>query len=86
VDVLMLADGAALVSWLERTQDGAEVRARVVGRDGATGAATTIAVSDAARASGFPRMRRAGDEVWFAWTLAGGASRVHLARAPLRRR
>jgi hypothetical protein len=86
VDVVMLDDGSALVSWLERTEDGAEVRVRSVNRTGRLTPAQTVAASEAARASGFPRMTRLGDEVWFAWTMPGERSQVHLARAAVERR
>jgi hypothetical protein len=85
VDVELLPGGGALVSWIERTGDGAEVRVRRVEADGAIGPALTIAASSAERASGFPRMARSGDEVVFAWTEPGHPSRVRLAVAKLTR-
>ena len=84
VDVLLLEDGMALVSWLERTTDGAQVRARLVSTGGAMSEPTTIASSSAERASGFPRMALDGDHVVFAWTAPGDPARVRVARAPLR--
>jgi hypothetical protein len=86
VGVVLVGEGTALVSWLERTGSGAAVRVRTVSRDGRLGAVRTVAVSDAARASGFPRMVRSGDRVWFAWTEAGDGGGVRLASAPLVRR
>ena len=84
VDVLLLEDGIALVSWLERTADGAQVRARRVSAAGAMSEPTTVASSSAERASGFPRMALAGDHVVFAWTAPGDPAQVRVARAPLR--
>ena len=82
VDVALLQDGSALVTWIERTGgDTAAVRARRVGRDGKVGVATTVATSSAARASGFPRMAITGSDVVFAWTLPGRPSAVRVARA-----
>jgi len=43
------------------------VRVRVVRGDGTAGAATVVARTSAARASGFPQMERAGGEVVLAW-------------------
>lgn len=79
VDVLMLADGSALVSWLERTAKGGEVKVRLLRPDGSRGQSITIAESSVARVSGFPQMARAGDEIIFAWTDPGTPSRVRTA-------
>lgn len=80
VDVALLANGSAAVTWLERAgTDGAEVRVRRVSADGRRGDATTIAGSSAARASGFPRMAPAGDGLLFAWTQPGESSTVRAA-------
>ena len=67
VAVVLLEGGAALVSWLEDTATGAEVRVRRVATSGERGAAMTVARTAAGRPSGFPRMVRAGDRVVFAW-------------------
>ena len=79
VEVVMLGDGAALVVWLERTQKGAEIRARRIRPDGSRDQAIIVAESAAARASGFPQVVSSGDEVFFAWTEAGASPRVHVA-------
>lgn len=84
VDVELDDDGAAYVSWIERSGgDIAEVRVRRVDPDGTPGPVTAIASSSAARASGFPRMARAGRDLWFAWTVPGTPSAVRVARARL---
>lgn len=84
VDVAMLPDGAALVTWVERVGgDVAAVRSRRIGRDGKVGAPMTIASSSAARSSGFPRAAVTGSNVLFAWTVPGRPSAVRVARAAL---
>lgn len=84
VDALLLDDGSALVSWLERTGgQSAAVRVRQVGADGTLGQAATVTESSAARSTGFPRMTRSGDQLYFAWTEPGTPSRVRAARLPL---
>lgn len=83
VDVLMLEAGVALVSWLERTADGAVVRARRVAADGRMGPASDIASSSAERPSGFPRMARHGQHVIFAWTDPARPARVQVASVSL---
>jgi hypothetical protein len=82
VATVLLPDGSALVSWIERTGgDTASVRVRRVTRDGRANAASTVAASSAARASGFSRMAISGDQVYFAWTVPGRPSTVQVARA-----
>ncbi len=83
VDLLRLDDGDVLVSWLERTSDGAAVRVRRVTLAGLASVATDVATSSAERASGFPRMVQVGDHVLFAWTQPGDPAMVRLARASL---
>ena len=79
VEVVLLQDGAALVVWLERTEKGAEIRARRIRADGSRDEAVVVAESAAARASGFPQLVSSGNEVFFAWTEAGASPRVRVA-------
>jgi len=67
VDVVLLGDGVALVSWLEQATKGAELRVRTIPPGGARGAALMVAGSSATRSSGFPRMVESGGEVVLAW-------------------
>jgi len=84
VDVQILGDGSALVSWIERTGgETAEVRLRRVRSNGKSGRSVTIATSSAARASGFPRMIATGPSALLAWTQPGRPSMIRLARVPL---
>jgi hypothetical protein len=82
VDAVLLADGSALVSWIERIGgDTAAVRVRRVTPDGKSGEAITVAKSSTARASGVPKMVLAGEQVIFAWTVPGRPSIIRVARA-----
>lgn len=78
VDVVLLDDGSALVSWLEQAGEGARI---VLRRARPTGAleSTLVAATSRARSSGFPRMERLGDRVFLAWTVAGEPSRIATA-------
>lgn len=80
VDVVMLDEHTAVVSWVERTVTGAEVRARRITAGGKPGASVTIAASANERAPGVPRIARVGREVWFAWTEQGATKRIRVAR------
>lgn len=79
VETLLLADGSALVCWLEKVSGGGEVRVRRMRPNGKNDAAITVSVSGVARSNGFPQMTRAGDTLVFAWT----SSRVMTATMPV---
>jgi len=72
VEALMLADGSALVCWLEKLPGGGEVRMRRIKPDGKPegklDAAITVSPTGAARSNGFPQMVRTGNSLVFAWT------------------
>ena len=83
-DVLLLDDGRALVSWLERTGDGVgEIRLRAVSPDGGLGAPLTVATASSGRGTGIPMIARAGDAAIVAWR---DGQRAHGARVALRSR
>ena len=79
VDVVLLDDGAALVSWLEQVGASARVRIRRIAATGKPDDPVTVAESSGARSSGFPRMTRANGEVLIAWRDAGDPARVRTA-------
>ncbi|HJU88673.1 MAG TPA: hypothetical protein VJ672_04735 [Gemmatimonadaceae bacterium] len=84
VGIVLDAEGGAFVSWIERTGgENAEVRVRHVSVTGSLSDPVAVATSSAARASGFPRMVRAGHALIFAWTAPGSPSTVRVARAKL---
>lgn len=87
VDVVLLDDGSALVTWIERAAEHAEIRARVVFPDGRRGAALSVSATLPARSSGVPRAARIGDAVYVAYTTPvletaapGTLSSVQVAR------
>ncbi len=84
VDVQMLSDHSALVSWLERVGDRSEVRVRRVFADGRRSPARAVAASSAERASGFPHMIARGKDVVFAWTEPGRPAQVKAALLELK--
>ena len=72
VDVERLDDGSAVAVWLEASNGAPRILARRVWPDGSMEAPVLISETAGERASGFPRMVRAGaDELLIAWTLAG---------------
>lgn len=81
VDVLLLADGSALVCWMSGGAEGGANKVRRVAPDGTLGPVAVIAQTDVSRSSGFPRMARLGDTALFAWTQFGKPSQVRTATA-----
>jgi hypothetical protein len=67
VDVVLVDKNTALVTWLEQTANGAEIRARRVTRNGAKADSVKVAESGAGRNSGVPRIARIGSRVYAAF-------------------
>ena len=82
VDVVLLDDYAALVSWVELADKDAQVVVRQVHQDGRMGMPETLVRVDPSRLSGFPRMVRRGDDVLIAWTE--GDAKARQVRAVVR--
>jgi hypothetical protein len=64
VDVVMLNEKTAMISWME----GSIIKALKVNSDGTKGKPIIIAASSDSRSSGFPQMTKAGNSLIFAWT------------------
>jgi hypothetical protein len=84
VDIVLLADRLAVVSWLQSSAGGAEIRAQPFTPTKSAGPAVVIAATTIQRPSGFPQMVRAGKGLMFAWTDSGESPRVRTAWAELR--
>jgi len=84
VDVALLEDGRAVVSWLDESAGGAEIRVQPFTRAGVAGLPVTVARSSAERSSGFPQMMRTGNRLLFAWTDAGEPLQLRTSMAELR--
>jgi hypothetical protein len=64
VDVVMLNEKMAMISWME----GSTIKALKVNSDGTKGKPIIIATSSNSRSSGFPQMTKTGNSLIFAWT------------------
>ncbi len=87
VDVAMVADDSAVVSWMAGGGDEgtAEIRYRRVDADGALGPVHRLDTTSAARSAGFPQLAAGGDGLVFAWTRTGedgGIATVTVPPAP----
>ena len=84
MDVVMVDDDAAVVTWSEQTTSGAELRARRVPRNGKSQPSVKVADSSAARAAGFARAAVVGKDIYIAWTEQNATSkRIHISRVRL---
>lgn len=84
VDVELLPDGAAVVAWIEYADERAQLRVRRVTTSGRRSDSIVVSGLASGRASGYPRLVRAGRELLFAWTEShDGVARVRTAAAPL---
>ncbi len=78
VDVVMLDEESALVSWLERDGDHVRIALRGVSPSGVS-PTTSVATTSDGRSSGFPRMVSIDGEILTAWTEGGDPSRIGTA-------
>jgi hypothetical protein len=84
-DVVLLPDGSALVSWIERVGESAEVRVRRVSVDGKLDPPLKVANSSPARSAGVPRMTVGADGIYIAWTEPEQPTRIRVSLIPLQR-
>jgi hypothetical protein len=64
VDVVMLNEKTAMISWME----GSTIKALKINADGTKDKPIIIAESSDSRTSGFPQMTKSGNQLIFAWT------------------
>lgn len=81
VDVELLADGSAAVSWIEFANQRSEFRIRRVERSGSRSASLAVSGIASGRSSGYPRLARRVSELIFAWTEPGETSQIRTAVA-----
>jgi hypothetical protein len=83
VDVELLPDGSAAVTWIEFAEQRSSFRIRRAERNGSRSASLAVSAIASGRSSGYPRLARRGDELIFAWTDAGETAQVRTAVARL---
>ena len=80
VDVALLDEHSAILSWMETEKEASYLKAARV-TDAGLGDPIKITPIDPARKSGFPQMEIYGESVYFAWTeIDGETSQVKTAR------
>jgi hypothetical protein len=81
VQIALVGDGAAVVSWVELGKGPSELKVRRIARNGMRSAPSLITIGVGTQ---FPRMAASRGELVFAWTEnSRGISRVRTARARL---
>jgi len=84
VDVALLPDGSAMVSWMAKSADGTgQLRMRQLTIKGDPGPIQRIAEGNYSRNAGFPQMVRAGDRLVYSWPEPGEPRQVLTAFSPL---
>jgi hypothetical protein len=83
VDVVLLPNGRAIVSWLGEGATGTSIRAQPFTRAGPAAPAFDVVTTDIARSSGFPQMLPVAGGLLFAWTATGTDAGVRTVFAPL---
>ena len=72
VDVALLPDLSAMISWVAKSDDGAgQLRMRWVTTDGDMGPIELVTEGVYSRSAGFPQMAKAGERLIFAWPEPG---------------
>ena len=85
VDISMIDETTAIVSWLDKSADKTEIKAATISIDGEVKNEMVIAETDPARKSGFPQMEVIEGMAYFAWTEIDGeeTSAVKVAKMSL---
>ena len=78
VDVVLIDDNTAIVSWLDGGKKPS-IKYRMVNRNGSMSPETIVSETSEARSSGFPQMELINNMLYFAWTEVGDESAVRLA-------
>ncbi len=85
VDIALLGDDSAIVSWLRKNEQGQpEISARIVSAKTGAGQTITVAENSVSRSAGVPQMISNGEYLIFAWVAVSGEdTRVLTAKLPL---
>lgn len=85
VGLASLGDGSVVATWLSQIDRTGEIRYRRITPDGMIGPVQLLALTGAARSSGFPQVTATSHRVFFAWTdTSGDDAVIRTASLPLR--
>ncbi len=73
---ITILENSALVTWLEKTSEGTDIKLIAVNSNGIKSDSKTISKTSDSRKSGFPQIEKTKDKVIFAWTEADDKSSI----------
>lgn len=76
VDIVIVSENEAMVSWLEQKEESAAIKLTKVNKEGRIGENFIVAESKSSRQSGFPRMVKNKNQIIFAWTNVAEVTNV----------
>lgn len=79
VDIILLSQKEALVTWLENNEEIGEIRAVKVSPKHKLGTSMLLAETSLSRSSGFPIMAKAEDNIYLSWTKVDSLTKVQTA-------
>ena len=82
VDVSSLPTGGALVTWMERGEQGSQIRIRRIDPNGVVQPSAVVSGTSAVRPGAFARMELSGNQAFIAW-ITSGISQVKVASIDL---
>ena len=83
VDLIMISNEKALVSWMESRKDKANINLRFINQDGTKSEVFSVSQTNNSRSSGFPRMVLLKDNLIMAWTEMDSLSSVKTVKVDL---
>ncbi len=84
VDIELLEDGSAMVSWLDNIDGIAIIRLQRIYSDGSKDPTFNVSESSESRSSGFPRMVIKNDHAYLTWTNSGDTLTVRTMRVNIK--
>jgi len=79
VDVVSLASGDAVVSWIERAGQSPQLHTRRFAANGSGAPALNVSTTGGVRSGGFPRMVASADDIVITWTDSAEPAHVRTA-------
>lgn len=79
-DLILTDEGSVFVSWMQEFNNLGYIMIREIQPDGTPSDPQTVGITDASRASGFPRIERVDNSIIFAWTQTEPILRIRTAK------
>ena len=76
VDIVLVDEQTALVSWLEQLDEQGEIRLAKVNTNEKVGSSVTVTITNVSRQSGFPILEQYQEQYMLAWTQVDSLTRI----------